>query len=335
MTDGTTDRSTGTADNRTAGPGPAGPRVGAILPAGGGTHAGQAGNTVEELIAQTRRAAGAGLSSVWFTQLFDHDAITLAALAGREAPGIEVGTSVVPLHPRHPLLLAAQAQTAQAATGGRFTLGVGLGVRELLEPAYGIPFPPPIRHLREALTVLRQALAGERPRLAGRTVTALPSLPTEVPGGSGVPVLVAAMGPQAVRAAGELADGILPFLAGPRTLSGRIVPAVLRAAREAGRPAPRIAVAVPAVVSDEPGIVRDLAAAHLAPYAAVPSYRRVLDDEGVAHPVELALIGDEIAVAAGLRRYFDAGATDVLLLQSGIRCARERLRTWHLAATHT
>ena len=305
--------------------------IGALLPAGDTGGAAGARNTVDELVDQTREAAGAGLGSVWFTQLFDHDAITLAALAGRQVPGISVGTAVVPLYPRHPLAVASLAQTAQAATGGRFTLGVGSGVQGLLEPAYGIGYPPPIRHLRESLTVLRQVLAGERVDFAGRTVTARPPLPTAVAGGSGVPLLVAAMGPQALRVAGELADGTLPFLAGPRTLAERIVPALHEAARAAGRPAPRVVAAVPAVVTGETETVRGLAAVHLGAYATIPSYQRMLAAEQVAHPAGLALIGDEETVAAGIRRYFDAGATEVVLTQTGIRSARDRLRTWQLA----
>ncbi|MDT0267354.1 TIGR03564 family F420-dependent LLM class oxidoreductase [Streptomyces sp. DSM 44915] len=306
--------------------------VGVALPAGdtAGTT-----NAVTELIAQTRQFAELGGTAVWFSQLFDHDAVTLAALAGREVPGVRVGTQVVPLYPRHPLTLAAQAQTAAAATGGRFTLGVGTGVRGLLEPAYGTPYPPPIGHLREALTVLRQALDGGQPRFAGRTVTARPPLPTAVPGGAGTPLLVAAMGPQALQVAGELADGTLPFLAGPRTLAERIVPALTRAARDAGRPAPRIVAAVPAVVTDDPEVVQQIAAVRLGAYADIPSYRRMVAAEGASHPVELALVGDERTVTAGIRRYFDAGATEVVLTQTGLRSTSDRLRTWHLAADLT
>ncbi len=303
--------------------------IGVALPAG---DTGGAANVVDELIAQTRQAHAAGVKSVWFSQLFDHDAITLAALAGRAVPGIEVGTAVVPLYPRHPLLLASLAQTAQAATGGRFVLGVGLGVQSLLEPAYGVAYPPPIGHLRESLTVLRQVLDGEGPtRFAGRCVTAMPPLPTAVAGGEDIPLIVAAMAPLALRAAGELADGTVTYLAGPRTLERDIGPALGKAAAAAGRPAPRVIAAVPAVVTDDVEIVRQTAAVHLGAYASIPSYQRVLAGEGVSHPVELALIGDEKTVEAGIRRYFDAGATDVVIIHSGMRSSRERLRTWALA----
>ncbi|KDN17296.1 TIGR03564 family F420-dependent LLM class oxidoreductase [Amycolatopsis rifamycinica] len=302
--------------------------IGAALPAG---DLSGVANSVEALLAQTREAADAGLRSVWFSQLFDHDALTLAALAGRAVPEVAVGTAVVPLYPRHPLHLAAQAQTAQAATGGRFTLGLGLGVRSLLEPAFGFEYPPPITSLRESLTVLRDLLDGRRPEFDGETLTARPPLPTAVPGGGDVPVVVAAMGPQALRVAGELADGTLPFLAGPRALAEHVVPTVTKAAAGAGRPEPRVIAAVPAVVTDDPETVRQIAAVHLGYYGDIPSYRRILDAEGATHAADLALIGDERTVEAGLRRYFDAGATEVVLIQAGMRSARERLRTWQLA----
>ncbi len=132
--------------------------IGVTLPAG---DTGSAANLVDELITQTRQAAEAGLKSVWFSQLpLTQDAIAVAALAGREVPGIEVGTSVVPIYPRHPFLVASAALTAQAATGGRFTLGIGLGSKGFLGSVYGVEYPPPIRHLREYLTVLRQVFAG-------------------------------------------------------------------------------------------------------------------------------------------------------------------------------
>lgn len=282
-------------------------------------------NLVDELVAQTRQAADAGLKSVWFSQLpLSQDAITVAALAGREVPGIEVGTSVVPTYPRHPLLVASAAGTAQAATGGRFTLGIGLGSKGFLGPVYGVEYPPPIRHLREYLTVLRKVFAGEAVDYRGETLEAHPPGPSTVAGGTGVPIIVAAMGPQALEVTAELADGTLPFLAGPRALSERIVPAMT------GK---RIIAAVPAVVTDEPDAVRELAVRQMSFYGQIPSYRKILDVEGVEHAADLALIGDEKTVLDGLKRYYDAGATDVLVSQTGIRSSEERKRTWEVISS--
>lgn len=295
--------------------------IGVSLPAG---DTATTPNLVDELIAQTREAAEAGLKSVWFSQLpLSQDAITVAALAGREVPGIEVGTSVVPTYPRHPFLVASAAQTARAATGGRFTLGIGLGSKGFLGPVYGVDYPPPIRHLREYLTVLKQVFAGEAVDFEGETVTAKARGPSTV--GGDVPVVVAAMGPQALRVTGELADGTLPYLAGPRALSEQIVPAL-----PGGK---RIIAAVPAVVTGEPDEVRAKAVGQMAFYGQIPSYRKILDVEGVEHAADLALIGDEKTVLEGLRRYYDAGATDVVVTQAGIRSAEERRRTWEVVSS--
>ncbi|WIY04708.1 TIGR03564 family F420-dependent LLM class oxidoreductase [Amycolatopsis mongoliensis] len=297
--------------------------IGVTLPSG---DTGSAPNLVDELLAQTRQAAEAGLRSVWFSQLpLSQDAIAVAALAGREVPGIEVGTSVVPTYPRHPLLVASAALTAQAATGGRFTLGIGLGSKGFLGPVYGVEYPPPIRHLREYLTVLKRVFAGEAVDFEGETVTAKVPEPSTVAGGGDIPVIVAAMGPQALRVTGELADGTLPFLAGPRALSELIVPAI-----PDGK---RIIAAVPAVVTHEPDEVRKKAVEQMSFYGRIPSYRKILDVEGVEHAADLAVIGDEKTVLEGLQRYYDAGATDVLVSQTGIRSAEERRRTWEVISS--
>lgn len=223
------------------------------------------------------------LKSVWFSQLpLSQDAITVAALAGRENPGLEVGTSVVPIYPRHPLVVANAAQTAHAATGGRFTLGVGLGSKGFLGPVYGVDYPPPIKHLREYLAVLKQVFAGEAVDFDGDTVRAhAPGLSTV---GGDVPIIVAAMGPQALRVTGELSDGTLPFLAGPRALAEQIVPHL-----PAGK---RILAAVLAIVTNEPGAVRALAVEQMGFYAQIPSYQRILAAEGVDHPADLG--GDQL-----------------------------------------
>ncbi|WP_372667301.1 TIGR03564 family F420-dependent LLM class oxidoreductase [Amycolatopsis kentuckyensis] len=296
--------------------------IGVTLPAG---DTGAAPNLVDELLAQARQAAEAGLKSVWFSQLpLSQDAIAVAALAGRENPGLEVGTSVVPTYPRHPLLVASAAQTAQAAAHGNFTLGIGLGSRGFLGPVYGLGYPPPIRHLREYLTVLKQVFAGEAVDFEGETVTAKPLGPSTVAGGGDIPIIVAAMGPQALKVTAELADGTLPFLAGPRALSEQIVPAM------AGK---RIIAAVPAIVTDEPDEVRAKAVEQMSFYGQIPSYRRILDVEGVDHAADLAIIGDEKTVVAGLQRYYDAGVTDVLVSQTGIRSSTERRRTWEVISS--
>ncbi|MET8796156.1 TIGR03564 family F420-dependent LLM class oxidoreductase [Nocardia sp. NPDC004568] len=235
---------------------------------------------------------------------------------------------VVPINPRHPLVVASQAQTAHAASHRRFTLGLGLGARDLEEPAFGIRTERPIRRLREYLTVLRSVLTTGTVDFTGETVSAAPPLPAAVAGGDRPDIVVAAMGPQAVAVAGELADGIVPFLAGPRTLGGDIVPRAEGAARAAGRPGPRVIAGVAVVVTDRPERVRTRAGEQMAFYDRIPSYRRVLEREGVATAAELAVIGTAAEVEAQLRRYAEAGATELLVTQTDLGGPEDELATW-------
>lgn len=86
-----------------------------------------AANLVDDALDKARAAADAGMRQLWLGQQLDYDAIGLAAVIGTAIPNVAVGTSVVPINPRHPLIVAAAAQTAQAASHGRFSLGLGLG----------------------------------------------------------------------------------------------------------------------------------------------------------------------------------------------------------------
>jgi F420-dependent oxidoreductase-like protein len=284
--------------------------------------------------ARAREAEAAGVDDIWLNQGLDLEAVTVAALVAREVPRIVIGTAVVPMYPRHPVTLAGQAKAAQLAAHGRFALGIGLGHQGPVESVFGVPFDRPIGHLRDYLRALRSLLDTGSAAVHGPTLTAdLSGVPAASQRGGvtpRVPLLVAAMGPQALRVTGELADGTLPYLAGPRSLDSLIVPAITAAAAGAGRPAPRIAAGVPASVTSDPERARAYARSTLGGYGGNPSYQAVLDREGIKHPAELALIGDEETVTAGIRRYLDAGATDIRISPAAFATDEERLRTWRL-----
>jgi F420-dependent oxidoreductase-like protein len=292
------------------------------------------GDALSFVTERAREAEAAGVDDIWLNQGLDLDAITVAALVAREVPRVIIGIAAVPMYPRHPVTLASQAKAAQLAAGGRFALGIGLGHQAQVEGVFGVPFDRPIRHLRDYLQILRSLLDTGTAEVRGATVTAdLSNVPPAARRGGVTPrvrLLVAAMGPQALRAAGELADGTLPYLAGPSSLASLIVPAITAAAAAAGRPAPRIAAGVPASVTADPERAKAHAFDALGGYARNSSYRAILDREGIGHPAELALIGDEETVAAGLRRYLDAGATDVRVSPAAFATDEERLRTWRL-----
>ncbi|MCO5993745.1 TIGR03564 family F420-dependent LLM class oxidoreductase [Actinoallomurus rhizosphaericola] len=276
-----------------------------------------------KLIEEVRAAAEAGLDSAYFSQLFSWDAVTLAALVAREVPGIDVGTAVTPTHPRHPLALAGQALTAQAASGNRFILGVGPSHPEIIEKAFGHSYDRPARHVREYLTALMPLLRGEEVDHHGEVITAVGR--TRVPGAVAPPVLLAALGPVMLRIAGELADGVVTVWTGPRGIGEHIAPAVGRAAAQAERPDPRVVAGVMVSVTHDPDRVRQGVAAAVGAAGRLPSYRAALDRQGMSGVHETVVAGDEDTVERAIRAYADAGATE--FVASPVGDEQERART--------
>jgi len=292
-------------------------------------------NVIDNVVSTARAAHEAGVRQVWLPQNFNYDAMALAALVGLAVPGLGVGTAVVPINPRHPLIIASGAQTAQAASHGNFSLGLGLGAPCIEQKAFGISAANTVQRLREHLLVQRSIQQNGTVDFHGEELTAVDPgvMPVSLAlaGGTPFPVYVAAMGPRALRVTGELADGTIPNLAGPRTIEQFIVPTIGQAAADAGRPSPKIIAMVQVAVTDDAGTVRAEAAGRLAFYETVPSYRKVLNREGVAKAADLAVIGDARAVTGQLRTYLDAGATDVLLVP--LQAEPDDLRrVWDVAA---
>lgn len=291
-----------------------------------------AANAVDGLIADARRVHDIGVRQVWLAQQADIDAISVAGLIGAAVPGLEVGTAVVPINPRHPLLISAAAQTAQAAAHGNFSLGLGLGARVIEQHVFGIDRTNTVGRLHEYLQVLRGVFEKGDANFRGDQYSIEIQWPVQVAGGTPIPIYVAAMGPKALRITGELADGTLPYLAGPRTLSEFIVPTINDAAEAAGRPQPRVIAMVPVVVSDDLDAARRIAAEQLQFYTTIPSYQKVIAREGISDITELAAVGPAEQVRAKLQTYLDAGATDIVLspLQTEVN---ELEKLWAVAAS--
>src|SRR4051794_721421 len=117
--------------------------------------------SIAGVIEEVRTLRDAEFDFVATSQIFGYDALTLLAVVGAAVPDIELTTAVVPTYPRHPIMLAAQALTVQAATGGRLTLGIGLSHQVVIEGMFGYSFDKPARHMREYLQALMPLLRGE------------------------------------------------------------------------------------------------------------------------------------------------------------------------------
>ncbi|HEV2375650.1 MAG TPA: TIGR03564 family F420-dependent LLM class oxidoreductase [Streptosporangiaceae bacterium] len=283
-------------------------------------------DAVARLETDIRRAADDGFASAWLDNIFGMDALTALAAAGRSVPGIELGTAVIPTYPRHPAALAQQALTTAAVLDGRLVLGIGLSHRIVIEDMYGYDMGQPIRHMREYLSVLVPLLGQQPVSFAGTTVRADIALTVPAPGR--VPLLLAALGPQMLRLAGQHADGTVLWMTGPATVRDHVAPTITAAAATAGRDAPRVVCILPVYVTDEEGPARERATRIFGGYGDLPSYRAMLDREGASGPADVALVGDEDTVRGQVRLLEEAGVTDFVAAEFAPGDDRARTRAF-------
>lgn len=279
-------------------------------------------SNLDDVLTELAAAREAGMSSGWLSQIFGLDAITALSIAARDVSDIEVGTFVVPTYPRHPVALAQQALTAQVATNGRLALGVGLSHQVVIESMFGMSFDKPARHMREYLSVLMPLLHEGTVAFTGEAFNVHASI--DRMGATAPPVIVAALGPVMLDIAGTLADGTATWMTGPATLESHIVPCIRAAAERAGRSEPRVVASLPVCVTNDVDGARERAARTFAIYGSLPSYRAMMDREGVAGPPDLALVGDEDTVRIGIEGLAKAGVTDFVATVYGGREERDR-----------
>jgi len=267
-------------------------------------------NNLNGVIARAKELEARGFPTMWMVQGFGHDAINALSIAGRETSKIELGTSVVPIHPRHPVAMAQQALTAATACGGRFTLGIGLSHKVMIEDMLGLSYDKPGKHMQEYLAVLMPLLRGERVKYTGEHYNVNTGIDIE-DAPQPVRVLLAALGPMMLRLAGAQTDGTITWLTGLNTLEKHVVPAINKAAQDAGRPAPRIVAGLPMLLTNDPDTARQKLAGYLKFYEALPSYRAMLDREGAAGPADVAIVGGENVLDDAIARLKDIGITDL------------------------
>jgi F420-dependent oxidoreductase-like protein len=279
--------------------------------------------TLDEVTASAVAAEAAGFTSGWVPHIpWSHDALTALAFAGAATSTIELGTGVVPTYSRHPLGMAQQALSTQAACGGRLTLGIGPSHQSVIEGMYGLSYEKPARHTREYVEVLRSAFAGTGSASFQGEVFQVQAM-LRVPEPRPVPILIAALAPLMLKLAGELTDGTLLWMADERAVGEHAVPRITKAAADAGCPAPRVLGGLPIALAD-PDAAKERASKVFGVYANIPTYRRMLDRGDAGGPADVVLAGGEADIERRLRAYEAAGLTEVVCVPFGVGDDGER-----------
>ena len=271
--------------------------------------------SVEAFVEHARTAEGDGFASYWVAEhpTGGLDALTVLTVLGQSIESMELGTAVIPTYPRHPMVLAGQALTAQSAMRGPLTLGIGLSHQPMMGEL-GLQDTRPIRHLRDYLSILGPLLDEGRVDHDGEAVSCRATVfrPAERP----IPILVAALGEQMLRVAGARTAGTSLAWVGPKTIRDHIVPRINEAAAAAGRETPRVLATLPVCVTDDPDSIRARITAGAAMYTQLPSYQAMFEREGVAEPGELAIVGSEAEVEDQLAHLAAVGVTDYSAAES-------------------
>lgn len=217
---------------------------------------------------QLRRIEALGYQDLWSAEAMGYDGFTPLALASQWTSSVRLGTAIVPVYTRGPALLASSAASMADAAPGRFVLGIGTSSNVIVEEWNGIAFDRPYQRVRDTVTFLRAALAGEKVTEEYDTFSVsgfrLGTVSEHQP-----PIMVAALRQQMLRLAGRIADGVIINWLGPDDVTK-----VVKVVRDAASGQQREVVArLFVIVTEDRDAALATARRAIAAYLNVPVYR--------------------------------------------------------------
>ncbi|MEM4409302.1 MAG: LLM class flavin-dependent oxidoreductase [Candidatus Caldarchaeum sp.] len=271
------------------------------------------GASVEELRTLAREAEAAGFEAIFSPEVPPYSAIANAQVFAEATSKIKVGTWITNIYMRHPVMTAAEALTVQEVSGGRMVLGMGVSHKPVNEK-FGIKMENPIEDMRKYVLAVRSFVTGSSPLL-----TIKRDLPP-------IPLYIAGLTPKTAELAGEIADGIMTYLASPSYIP-KIVENVKKGAQTANRFASEVDITngIPSFISEDLDAAYKSAKRGLAPYARFPFYQRMIRNVGYPE------IAEKIAQGVDPQDAFtEEFLDDIALIGPPARC-RERLEAFREA----
>lgn len=271
-------------------------------------------------LAAIRRYEQAGVPAAWLTTGgIGPDGLTIFAAAAAQTQRILLGTCIVPILPRHPLVTVQQVSVVAALAPGRFRLGLGPSHKPAVEGTYGYDFRAPLGHLREYIRIVKDALGSGAVDFDGRHYHAHGRVPGPA---ADVPVMASALRTTAFRLCGEIADGAITWVCPMPYVRDTALPALREGAEAAGRPTPPMIAHAPFCLSDDADAVRAAARQQLAVYPRLPYYAQMMVDAGLPEAAKgewsdamvdlIVAHGSEERVAEQLRGFLQAGASELI-----------------------
>lgn len=276
---------------------------------------------VQTVLESASKVEALGYGAAWLTNGGPEDCMPLLAAIADRTRRLKLGTSVVQTYPRHPVVLANEANVVDQLAPGRLRIGIGPSHAAVME-ALGIERSAPLAHLGEYLAVLRGMAAGTPVDFQGQHYRVRSGLGRRMD----VPIMVGALQASTFDLAGRAADGAITWLCPASYLTAIGIPAMEAGARAAHRDRPSLVAHLTVCVHDRAEDVREAVRAGI-PNIRFPSYQRMLVAAGFEDAARGvwtdSLIDAVIAwgpadrVAERVREMFAAGADEVLLRPLG------------------
>lgn len=223
-----------------------------------------------------QRADRANFRTAWFPEITFADSFGPATAAALQTERIGIATGVVGVWSRSAVTMALQAATLQQLSGGRLLLGLGVQARGYVQAWHGRQYTKPIAAMRDFVTILRQAFAGELVTYEGEVFSVRNfHLDMELP--APPRITIAANGPRMIELAGEIADGMIGWFQSLEYVRDVTMPALRRGAERAGRSldAFEATVGFPSVVTDDDsgiGLAKGQAMMYATALGSAPAY---------------------------------------------------------------
>ena len=241
-----------------------------------------------EFVAVARETEARGYHAAWTGEAAGYDAITLMATIATHTERLHVGLAVVPVQTRTPVVLGQSAATLSHLAPGRVLLGIGLSSKVIVGDWHGLAFAPSLQQIREAVQVIRMIASGERVNFEGKFYRVKNFRLAAAPPSPPVRVVLAALGPEMLELAGEIADGVVLNWIPPETVPVSIEH-LEAGAKKAGRTLGNFEIAsfIRTCVTDEAGAAREALARDITGYATVDAYANFFRNAGFAEEVDL------------------------------------------------
>ncbi|MGI9606228.1 MAG: TIGR03564 family F420-dependent LLM class oxidoreductase [Acidimicrobiales bacterium] len=261
---------------------------------------------VDVAVDNAQRSRSMGLHRYWVNQVSAADTMVTLGVVASKVPDILFGTSVMAMQTMLPHTMAQQALTVNQISGGRFTLGLGVNHEPVVAGMWGLPWEKPYSHFVEYLNALQPLLAEQKVQTSGEWVTSNTRIqvPADPPD-----MMLAALGPRMLRLAAERSVGTITWMTGPNTIRDHIRPNI--------GDDRQIVAGIGLIVTDDVDAARERANKVLAIYPQLPSYRSVMEREGVTEAADLVLIGNAEQVTERLQLYAAAGTDEVAVSRMG------------------